>query len=74
MSRRYKPDSFDFAAIHVIPLDVWFIIPGIMINLGILLTPGKPNSKYHQYEEAWHLLKPPERNLSGERTLGTDVT
>ncbi|MGH9515527.1 MAG: group I intron-associated PD-(D/E)XK endonuclease [Terriglobales bacterium] len=58
MSRRYKLDSFDFAAIHVIPLDVWFIIPGIMVKLGILLTPGAPSSKYYEYEEAWHLLKP----------------
>ena len=63
MSRRYKPDSFDFAAIHVIPLEVWFIVPGTMINLGILLTPGKPDSKYYNYEEAWHLLKPQERQL-----------
>ncbi len=74
MSRRYKPDSFDFAAINVIPLDVWFIIPGLMINLGILLTPGKPDSKYYEYEEAWHLLKPPETHLSGESTLGTNGT
>jgi hypothetical protein len=28
-----------------------------MIKLGILLTPGKPDSKYYEYEEAWHLLK-----------------
>jgi hypothetical protein len=63
MSRRYKPGSFDFAAIHVIPLEVWFIIPATMINLGILLTPGKPNSKYYAYEEAWNLLKSPELQL-----------
>jgi len=66
--------AFDFAAINVIPLDVWFIIPGLMINLGILLTPGKPDSKYYEYEEAWHLLKPPEPNLSGESRLGTNGT
>jgi hypothetical protein len=66
MSRRYKPDSFDFLAVHVIPLDVWFIIPGIMIKAGILLTPGKPDSKYYEYEEAWHLLKPSEESLAIE--------
>src|SRR2546430_16186365 len=66
--------AFDFAAINVIPLDVWFIIPGLMINLGILLTPGKPDSKYYEYEEAWHLLKPPEKELSGESTLETNGT
>jgi hypothetical protein len=62
MSRRYGLNSFDFAAILVIPLDAWFILPGIMIKLGILLTPGNPTSKYYDYEEAWHLLKSPEQN------------
>jgi hypothetical protein len=70
MSRRYKPDSFDFAAIHVIPLDAWFIIPGMMIKLGILLTPGKSDSKYYEYEEAWHLLKPSEKQFSAVGRLG----
>jgi len=69
LSRRYKPGSFDFAAIHVTPLDAWFIIPGIMIKLGLLLTPGKPDSKYFEYEEAWHLLKPPETHLPLNSTL-----
>jgi len=63
MSRRYKPDSFDFAAVHVIPLEVWFIIPRLT-KVGIFLRPGKLNSKYYKYEEAWHLLKPPETHLS----------
>jgi hypothetical protein len=77
MSRSYKPDSFDFAAIHVIPLDVWFIIPGITIKLGILLTPGKSDSKYYQYEEAWHLLKkqdksPPESEIKGQACPRSD--
>ncbi len=63
MSRAYKPGSFDFAAVHVIPLDVWFIIPRIIVNLGILLTPDKQDSKYYQYQEAWHLLKPPQKSF-----------
>jgi hypothetical protein len=45
-----------------------------MIKLGILLTPGKPDSKYYEYEEAWHLLAPPETHLSGESRLGTNGT
>ncbi len=72
MGRRYKPDSFDFAAIHVIPLEVWFIVPGIMINLGVLLTPGKSDSKNYEYEEAWHLLKAPVKNVSGESALSVN--
>src|SRR5207245_2875000 len=45
-----------------------------LTKVGIFLRPGKPNSKYYEYEEAWHLLKPPETHLSGESTLGTDGT
>ena len=62
MSRAYKPDSFDFAAVHVIPADVWFIIPRAFVKLGILVTPGKQDSKYYEYEDAWHLLKPAMNN------------
>ena len=65
MSRRYKLNAFDFAAIHVIPLDAWFILPGAMVKLGILLTPGKQDSKYYAYEEAWHLLKPHNEHAAG---------
>ena len=71
MSRRYKPDSFDFIAVHVIPVDAWFIIPELRIKLGILLTPGKPTSKYYEYEEAWHLLKPEETQSLDENVLAT---
>ena len=70
----YELDSFDFAAVHVIPLEVWFIIPRTTTQVGIFLRPGKSNSKYYEYEEAWHLLTPPERCLSGESRLQTDGT
>jgi PD-(D/E)XK endonuclease len=72
-SRTYVLGSFDFAAVHVIPLEVWFIIPRLT-KVGIFLRPGKLNSKYYEYEEAWHLLKPPETHLSGESTSGTNGT
>jgi hypothetical protein len=57
MGRRYKLNSFDFAAVHVIPVDAWYIIPGMLVRFGILLAPSKQDSKYYEYEEAWHLLK-----------------
>src|SRR6266581_7426498 len=61
--------AFDFAAINVIPLDVWFIIPGLMINLGILLTPGKPDSKYYEYEEALALAEASRAELVGREQI-----
>jgi hypothetical protein len=69
MSKRYEYDSFDFAAVYVIPVDVWFIIPMLTVNMGILLTPGKKDSKYYQYEEAWRLLRSPE----GDKAKGLDT-
>lgn len=61
MDRKYKADSFNFAALHVIPVNVWFIIPMAIIKVGTYVIPGKQDSKYYQYEEAWHLLKPEQR-------------
>ena len=58
--RKYGLDSFDFLAVHVIPCAAWFIIPRLSFpGRAIFLKPGQKGSKYHRYEEAWHLLKPP---------------
>jgi hypothetical protein len=74
MGRKYKPDEFDFIAVHVIPADAWFIMPETMIKLGILLTPGKPDSKYYAYEEAWHLLKTPKKNPCGASMSSHEIS
>ena len=56
--RKYELDSFDFLAVHVIPCAAWFIIPRLSFpGRAIFLMPGKEGSKYHPYEEAWHLFK-----------------
>jgi hypothetical protein len=54
----YRPDQLDFIAAYVITVAVWFIIPVAATHgqLELLLTPGRPSSKYGDYEEAWHLL------------------
>ena len=52
---RYVQGAFDFAAAYVLFSDVWFILPQVSTN-GVFLRPGIQNSKYHRYEEAWHLL------------------
>jgi hypothetical protein len=57
----YLSDAFDFAAIYIIHHQCWFIVPRAQIGNQISLhfSPGVRNSKYGQYEEAWHLLKQP---------------
>lgn len=55
----YRPDQLDFIAAYIITVAVWFIIP-IHATHGqseVFLTPRHPNSKYAEYEEAWHLLR-----------------
>jgi hypothetical protein len=53
----YAPNAFDFAAVFLIPINVWFIFPQILDQICFFMRPGEADSKYHQYEEAWHLLR-----------------
>ena len=57
--KAYVDGSFDFAAVYLIPLNVWYIIPTVQIagQTSVFFSPGLRNSKYGQYENAWHLLK-----------------
>lgn len=57
--RAYVDGSFDFAAVYLIPLDLWYIIPTAQIagQTSLFFSPKLRNSKYGQYEEAWHLLR-----------------
>jgi hypothetical protein len=56
--RPYTPAQIDFFAAYVIPADTFYILPlpATHDQPDILLTPHRPNSKYSQYKEAWHLL------------------
>ena len=54
----YTPAEIDLFAAYVIPTDTFYILPlpATHNQPDILLTPHRPNSKYSQYKEAWHLL------------------
>ena len=58
----YQPSEVDFLAAHVIPEDIWFILPIRAIGARTLLTlstsasvPRRPRL-WDAYREAWHLL------------------
>lgn len=56
----YTEDDIDFLAAHIVPLDLWYIVP-IRAFLGrplLYFYPTKPNSRgrYEKYREAWCLL------------------
>jgi hypothetical protein len=54
----YTPTEIDLFAAYVIPADTFYILPLAATHNqpDILLSPHRPNSKYSQYKEAWHLL------------------
>jgi len=58
----YHPDQLDFIAAYIITAAVWFIIPVHATHgqLELLLTPHRRDTKYGEYQEAWHLLRPAE--------------
>jgi len=57
--RAYADNSFDFVAVYLIHMAVWYIVPTEQVGgqISLYFTPGMRNSKYGQYEEAWHLLR-----------------
>jgi hypothetical protein len=54
----YAKHDLDFIAAYVIPADCWYIVPIAIVGmqLHLLLSPHRENSKYHRYKEAWQLL------------------
>ena len=69
--RPYVDGSFDFAAVYLIPLATWFIIPSAQIagQTSVFFTPGLRNSKYGQYENAWHLLRLAQPSVFAEQPV-----
>jgi len=56
---KYTGDPFDFVAAYLIPLDIWYILPGDSFKMqgSVGLYPNLKKSKYGIYKEAWHLLR-----------------
>jgi hypothetical protein len=72
-SELYKRGDFDFLAAYIIPLDIWFIIPGGLImrpkRTSITLFAGGVGNGWTPYREAWELLR---EWRSGERILSME--
>ena len=60
--RPYQESDFDFAAVYIIPLDLWYILPSSIIarRSAIQVFPGRKKNRYEQYREAWHFLRDPK--------------
>jgi len=57
----YTADQIDFIAAHVVPEDVWYVIPVNAFaprrHLRLYPSGSTGSSKYEKYREAWHLMK-----------------
>jgi PD-(D/E)XK endonuclease len=62
----YTKRDIDFIAAHVVPLDIWYIIPVEVCTPQPMLRfyPHRKakQMRLEQYREAWHLLDPPLPN------------
>jgi hypothetical protein len=55
---RYTPAEIDVLAAHIIPLDVWYIVPIEVCYATFLrlLPANREHARMEMYREAWHLL------------------
>ena len=69
-SRLYTSDDIDFIVAHIVPLDLWYVIP-IEAFEGIAMLRFNPRgpgrAKYEKYAEAWCLLASPRRARTAKR-------
>ena len=64
-SKRYTAWQLDFFAAYIVPEDVWYIIPAIVVlktkSNNLMLCPVQPMRrdcyKYEHYREAWEQLR-----------------
>ncbi len=58
----YTAADIDALAVHILPLDVWYILPieAFTPNKSLRLYPSNhcQRARWEQYREAWHLLDP----------------
>jgi hypothetical protein len=56
----YTADDIDFLVAHIIPLDLWYVVPIAALGPGVMrfYPQGCARARFEQYREAWHLLRP----------------
>ena len=71
----YTPDDIDFLAAHIVPRDIWYVLPveACMPSPRLRFYPdGARHARLEQYREAWHLLR--ERPKAAWRRPDLDLT
>jgi hypothetical protein len=56
--RVFRKEDMDFVVVHIVPKDVWYVVPVEMAEgLAMLwFNPGSKRAKFEKYREAWCLL------------------
>ncbi len=75
----YTPDEVDFFAAHIVPLDIWYVLPlsAVGSKYYLLFYPHLParDLRLAPYREAWHLLEgvpKPDHGGSPDPTVDAD--
>lgn len=67
---KYKKGDCDFFAIHVIKVNVWYIIPFDAVSPKVCLHPDLDSCRYDKFKEAWNLL---HASTSEQSTSGIQI-
>ena len=67
-SHLYTKDDIDFIAAHIVPENIWYIVPieSFQGKSTLHFSPRRGKAKYEKYREAWCLLACPEKARGGE--------
>jgi len=58
----YTSADIDVLIAHLVPVDVWYVVPieALALSKSLRLYPdaSSPRARFEQFREAWHLLRP----------------
>ena len=66
----YTADDIDFLIAHVVPRDIWYVLPVAACMPSPLLRfypDGARRARFERYREAWHLLRARPRRVRHEK-------
>ena len=70
----YSANEIDFLVVYIFAEDTWYVFPVDFIQgrQFVWVNPACKSSKFEPYREAWHLMKPVDRQNGAQRVLGHD--
>ena len=71
----YSAEEIDFLVAYIFPNDSWYVFPVALVENRkvICVSPGRKRSRFEQYREAWHLMRPAESETITVQAVADDV-